>query len=52
MVSYNLSIMTNLSIGTKRVPIVYGHHDLSTLLLGKVLTKRSELVDMVEPTSS
>jgi hypothetical protein len=36
----------------KLVPIFYGHHDLSTLLLGTVPTKRSELVDMVEPTSS
>ena len=34
------------------VPIFYGHHDLSTLLLGTVPTKRSELVDTVEPTSS
>ena len=34
------------------VPTFYGHHDLSTLLLGKVSTKRSELVDTVEPTSS
>ena len=34
------------------VPIFYGYHDLSTLLLGKVPTKRSERVDTVEPTSS
>ena len=34
------------------VPIFYGHHDLSALLLGTVPTKRSELVDTVEPTSS
>jgi hypothetical protein len=34
------------------VPIFYGHHDLSTLLLGTVPTKRSELVDTVKPTSS
>ena len=34
------------------VRIFYSHHHLSTLLLGKVPTKRSELVDTVEPTSS
>ena len=34
------------------VPIFHGHHDLSSLLLGKVPNKRNELVDTVEPTSS
>ena len=47
----DMSMRYNNSFPTEK-GIFYGHHDLSTLLLGKVPTKRSELVDTVEPTSS